>query len=682
MTGPRDSFGKCLCYAVLLTGFLSTVTLQANESAEKGKQAAVAGALMTENADAITRDQRDIRDRGDQDGTRPLTVTGEVPVRVNLNTFRNAAQSLAQVANDRRAVQRQIVSVPLVDGSTVNVIITGSQVTASGSTIMSGSIQGYSTSTADFLLTSAGVLTGAIEFTTSNGETQSYRTRRRADGVQVFEQFELDLSRSDDDAREILSATDVSVQRSLELARIQRSRTSALTSSTTQRSLAAADSATDSGVVDLMVMYSPQSIAQFGGLAATRSAIEFAVEKTNTGWRRSGIQTRLRLVHSTRLTGFPDDGTVDIQRIAGNGDGFLDYLHPLRNRVGADLVMVIGNSMRLPSGSSVCGLGYLPNSLDPSGDIVGFSYVATDCVVGALTFSHEIGHNLGAHHDRATVGYTGRNFSNFGYITPSLNYRTVMAYSAPCGGAVCPRINFWSNPNIRFNGEPLGVAAPSTRSAFNVREVNRNSARVARYREEVISEKPAISSPRNQSWIDARNAIVYFSANGTENISAWRVLAGSVNGARNYYDSGVIAAGARQIKINRLPDDGTRVHVTLMYRVGANWRRAPHVLHSLASPAATILNEIQPLREYMEVLPSFIFSSSTDQAYLVNRLNVLERAVLTNNVDLMTAVELQIRRRVNGCGNSPDFDDYVFSCRAQEEIQVYTRSIIVALRQL
>jgi len=308
--------------------------------------------------------------------------------------------------------------------------------------------------------------------------------------------------------------------------------------------------------------------------------------------------------------------------------------------------------------------------------------VATDCVVGALTFSHEIGHNLGARHDRATDGYVGSRYSNFGYITPSKRYRTVMAYSAPCGSSICPRLNFWSNPKLRFNGEPLGVATPANRSANNARELNRSTGRVSRYRSEILRSRPAISSPRNNTWINANNATVYFEANGTQNITGWRVTAGSRSGARNYYDSGVLPAGVRKLKVNRLPSDGTRVHITLQYRVGAAWRRVPHVFRSLRAPVVTVLDEIQPLREYLNILPSFVFSSSADQRYLQNRLNVLERVALVNNVDLMEAVERQFRQRVNGCGDSPDIDDTVLSCRAQKEIQVYSRSIITAIRQL
>jgi len=264
-------------------------------------------------------------------------------MRVDVGVFRDAAEA-ARSSTNRRLQTEQVVSLPLVDGTSVNAIVTESEVTASGSTMMSGFIEGDSASSFDFLLTSAGILTGAAEFTSSNGETHVYRTRRHTDGTQLFERIELDLSRSADDGVQLPNTTDDDVRRSLDLARIARSK--AAEEDTSARRLGAQANG-DANVVDLMVMYSAKSIQRFGGLPATKAAIEFAVEKTNRGWRRSGIKTRVRLVYSSRLVGFADSGTFDFTRLTYNGDGLVDYIHPLRRRKGADLVMIIGNSMRL-----------------------------------------------------------------------------------------------------------------------------------------------------------------------------------------------------------------------------------------------------------------------------------------------------------------------------------------------
>jgi hypothetical protein len=83
-----------------------------------------------------------------------------------------------------------------------------------------------------------------------------------------------------------------------------------------------------------------------------------------------------------------------------------------------------------------------------------------------LAFAHEIGHNLGAGHDRANVssGFECIYEYSYGYRV-SGNFHTVMAYK--CLG--CTTIPYYSSPNITYNGVTIGIAEGNDSAADNAR---------------------------------------------------------------------------------------------------------------------------------------------------------------------------------------------------------------------
>ena len=106
-----------------------------------------------------------------------------------------------------------------------------------------------------------------------------------------------------------------------------------------------------------------------------------------------------------------------------------------------------------------CGVGYL----DTIASKYTFSISAKDCAVGYYTFGHEVGHNVGAHHDPDTSTNTIYSYGH-GHLIAAGNgasgVRTIMAYSAT-GHSY--RVNHWSNPEINYSdtNTPTGVAGLS-----------------------------------------------------------------------------------------------------------------------------------------------------------------------------------------------------------------------------
>ena len=190
-----------------------------------------------------------------------------------------------------------------------------------------------------------------------------------------------------------------------------------------------------------------------------------AVAETNSGYARSGVAHRLQMVDAVYSSEYRDSGNLgtDLSRLTNTNDGAIDWIHARRNEQRADLVTLI------TAGGDACGVGYLNSNAGSA-----FTVATKDCATGYYSYGHELGHNYGATHDPAA----GRN-NNYpyghGFQNLSARLRTVMAYE--CSGG-CQRVNIWSGPNNRWNGNVMGNAHESD----NTRVLNQRAGTVAGFR--------------------------------------------------------------------------------------------------------------------------------------------------------------------------------------------------------
>ncbi|WP_052101268.1 carbohydrate binding domain-containing protein [Novilysobacter arseniciresistens] len=217
----------------------------------------------------------------------------------------------------------------------------------------------------------------------------------------------------------------------------------------------AAGQAAAENVVDIMYVYTPEA-AQYGGDIETR--LNQYIAQSNQAYQTSNVDIRLRLVHSVQSSNsnYRYTGNTALNYITYN-DG---AIHALRDDHGADFVGLLNMA---PGG--LCGVGWLGQS---SGGVItttsknmAYSSSAIDC--GYLTFTHELGHNMGLMHSRRQGDTSGgHHVYGMGYGV-DYSFATLMAYAYLFNTNYVYR---FSNPRQTCNGTACGDAstADSARS--------------------------------------------------------------------------------------------------------------------------------------------------------------------------------------------------------------------------
>jgi hypothetical protein len=215
-------------------------------------------------------------------------------------------------------------------------------------------------------------------------------------------------------------------------------------------------------VIDLMLLYTQKAASRY--LRPDR-ILAMAVEQANDTFRNSGLANiSLRLVHTQSVNYDESEGEHfdHLYRMVDEVGPFTG-VRKLRDEKKADIVGLV---LEDPSG---CGL-----STRVARDAVeAYFVVHHSCAAITISIAHEIGHVLGARHDR---GFDSRN-EPFAYGHGYVNgkWRDIMSYQQSCDG--CVRIPYWSNPRVMYNGEPTGTLLED-----NARVILEQAERVSKFR--------------------------------------------------------------------------------------------------------------------------------------------------------------------------------------------------------
>jgi hypothetical protein len=256
--------------------------------------------------------------------------------------------------------------------------------------------------------------------------------------------------------------------------------------------------------IDVMFVYTPDMLQRYpDGLIETR--LNHFVAIANQGMVDSRVPITVRLVHHR---------PVDYQRHQNNSDTLRDLYFALsgdsipgltelradRLAHGADIVALTWPHDIETRGS--CGLAYFPRRSDAGGwDTSLGVHIDNDgasnwSVCSDAVFTHELGHNLNAEHQRSQASSDDPGRSNYAHIA-DFRYHTVMGSFGTGHLSRYLRLPVFSNPDINCGGEPCGSSLPG-QASDNASEIARFAPTVAAYAaatDAATVERPAPSNP-------------------------------------------------------------------------------------------------------------------------------------------------------------------------------------------
>jgi hypothetical protein len=282
-------------------------------------------------------------------------------------------------------------------------------------------------------------------------------------------------------------------------------------------SAAATTTATTSGtpVIDVLIAYTPSMVTRYGTTSAALTRLSYLESLTNQAYADTPANVRIRVVARQLLnyTAASGNGTVLDLITNPSTNTVKTTIDGWRQQYGADLVSVVRSFET--DYMDDCGQGWIGGYHGSSFSAShGFSAVSDGADGGYYcvdqTFAHELGHNMGSHHDAETAGgdYGAYAYSR-GYrltVSSTSGFATVMAYS----DGPQTQLNRFSNPAAAAcMARPCGVAG----SSDNARSLGNTAAAVAAFRAATSSTTPALPS------LAVANASVVEGNSGTRALS-------------------------------------------------------------------------------------------------------------------------------------------------------------------
>lgn len=270
----------------------------------------------------------------------------------------------------------------------------------------------------------------------------------------------------------------------------------ATTTTVTSKAVTTGIATTTKTRIDLLVVYTPGMENVYGSVNQVQTRIQYLVALANQAYIDSGVDISLHLVGAVKIDAPDYSSNLDTLNAITDGSGPFNNVAWSRNAYGADLVSLVRPfSMRQ---GGLCGISWVGgangNSIARYRD-QGYSVVSDGNEGGyycsAYTFVHELGHNMGNVHDRATVarqnGSSGAYSYSYGYGIDG-EFGTIMSY-------IDPEVGKFSNPDKLCKGQSAcGITETDTKnSADNTLSLNNTRSYIAAYTPEASAAERLLS---------------------------------------------------------------------------------------------------------------------------------------------------------------------------------------------
>ena len=348
------------------------------------------------------------------------------------------------LALQKMSEQKRSFAFELFEDHVVNIVVERIEASNANGFIIRGKVEGEADGSIVTLVFENGILVGNIKL----GQ-DVYEIRPSTSG-HVIKQ--IDTSKLDSDDPEPGSADWKAMFENAD----QSADAPSISAANKAAMLALANS-TEVTTFDVLVAYTPDARASQGGDAGIMALAQLVVDQANQAYQNSLVYQRARLVGTYLLESnlSQSSGSAANESIKGKTDGKWDGIHAKRSAVGADLVAVITDV--LPNS---CGWADTSRTADQ-----GFSFSKTSCLSNH-SFTHELGHNMAAEHDRGNTSGDMYPAFAYGYVDVTHCFRDVMSYSNGC----TVRVPYFSssNPAVKYDGWPVGTATEDNARALNL----------------------------------------------------------------------------------------------------------------------------------------------------------------------------------------------------------------------
>jgi hypothetical protein len=256
---------------------------------------------------------------------------------------------------------------------------------------------------------------------------------------------------------------------------------------------------------DLIVLYDAGTLADWGTTEEMINRINLVVNQANVYLQQSNVTNlRWRLVGTAQVPLYPTTQKLgdDLDRLANTNTELGAFADLQRRTFSADQIQLVVAGTR-----DYAGIAYTPGYLS-----------AVNHPASSLVAAHELAHNFGCRHDRTTEKVSSSDKSyNFGY---RFNYLgsdagTIMAYTDN-------RLPYFSNPDVSYNGIPLGIAVGQPLAADNARYLREHAAEVENLMPSLVPAAPSITrQPASAAISVGESFTLSITATGNQLLYQW-----------------------------------------------------------------------------------------------------------------------------------------------------------------